>query len=173
MIIIKYIFLFCIFAGSSITGILLANKYKSRIQELKSFKEMMNILENKIKFTYEPLGNIFDDITKLYSNKNQVCKIFEQTKINMEKNDVCFSWEKAIDKSKQNMCLNKEDINIIKGLGKQLGKTDVEGQVSEIALTNEFLDIQIKDAEEQCKKNEKMYKTLGTIIGIAIVIILI
>ena len=71
------------------------------------------------------------------------------------------------------MCLNQEDINIIKGLGKQLGKTDVEGQVSEIALTNEFLDIQIKDAEEQCKKNEKMYKTLGTIIGIAIVIILI
>lgn len=173
MIIIKYIFLLCIFIGSCIIGILISKKYKNRVLQLREFKEMINILENKIKFTYKPLGNIFDDIEKIYSDKNQICQIFKQTKINMEKNDVCFSWENAIDKLKQNLCLNIEDINIIKGLGKQLGKTDVEGQVSEIALTNEFLDIQIKDAEEQCKKNEKMYKTLGTIIGIAIVIILI
>lgn len=36
-----------------------------------------------------------------------------------------------------------------------------------------FLDKQIKTAEEECKKNEKMYRTLGTIVGLAIVIILI
>ena len=36
-----------------------------------------------------------------------------------------------------------------------------------------FLDIQIAYAEEECKKNEKMYRTLGTIFGLAIIIILI
>ena len=49
----------------------------------------------------------------------------------------------------------------------------MEGQVSELKLTNDFIDTQIKKAEEDCKKNQKLYKTLGTIVGLAIVIILI
>lgn len=53
-----------------------------------------------------------------------------------------------------------------------LGKTDVEGQVSEINITSDFIDTQINKAEEECKKNEKMYKSLGSIVGLAIVIIL-
>ena len=54
-----------------------------------------------------------------------------------------------------------------------LGKTDVEGQISEIKLVDNFLDTQIKLAQQDRKKNEKMYKTLGGIIGLALVIILI
>ena len=54
-----------------------------------------------------------------------------------------------------------------------LGKTDVSGQLNEINLTMNFLDSQILSAEEKCKKNEKMYRTLGTIFGLAIIIILI
>lgn len=49
----------------------------------------------------------------------------------------------------------------------------MQGQISEIEMTIDFVDTQIQDAEQECKKNEKMYKTLGTIVGLAIVIILI
>lgn len=47
------------------------------------------------------------------------------------------------------------------------------GQISEIELVNRFLDKQILEAEEVRSKNEKLYKTLGVISGLAIVIILI
>lgn len=53
------------------------------------------------------------------------------------------------------------------------GKTDVQGQLNEINLHISFLDKQIDLAEEESKKNEKMYRTLGTIFGLAIIIILI
>ena len=53
------------------------------------------------------------------------------------------------------------------------GKTDLQGQLNEINLHISFLDKQIVLAEEECKKNEKMYRTLGTIFGLAIIIILI
>ena len=49
----------------------------------------------------------------------------------------------------------------------------MQGQLSEINLHISFLDKQISVAEEECKKNEKMYRTLGTIFGLAIIIILI
>lgn len=58
-------------------------------------------------------------------------------------------------------------------MGRCCGKTDVEGQISEIRLTSDFIETQIKKAEEECKKNEKLYQTLGTIAGLAIAIILI
>ena len=38
---------------------------------------------------------------------------------------------------------------------------------------NECIEKQIEKAEEERNKNEKLYKTLGTVIGLAIVIILI
>lgn len=43
----------------------------------------------------------------------------------------------------------------------------------EIEITSDFIDMQIRKAEEESKKNEKLYKTLGTVVGLAIVIILI
>ena len=54
-----------------------------------------------------------------------------------------------------------------------MGQTDVEGQVSEIEVTQKFLDMQIEEAEEEKKKNQKMYKTLGIVFGLVFVIILI
>ena len=54
-----------------------------------------------------------------------------------------------------------------------LGKTDKNGQISEIDLCTELIDKQIKDAEKILLKNEKLYKTLGVTSGISICIILI
>ena len=68
--------------------------------------------------------------------------------------------------------LNQEDITFLKTLGNVLGKTDVEGQMSEINQFQTILKVQIENAEEEKNKNAKMYKSLGTIIGLAIVIIL-
>ena len=172
MIFFKYSILFFIFLIATLIGNLFSKKYRNRVEELKSFKEAFNILESKIKFTYEPLGDIFEEIYSLFY-KNKISYIFKETKKNMIKSDFKKSWEDAIEANKQNYDLNYEDINTIKKLGNMLGKTDIQGQLSEIKLNMNFLDIQIAYAEEERKKNEKMYRTLGTIFGLAIIIILI
>ena len=80
------------------------------------------------------------------------------------------AWEEAIEEVTSN--LNKEDKYTLKTLSKLLGQTDVEGQISQIDITQKFLEEQIKEASEQKQKNEKLYGKLGTTIGLAIVIIL-
>ena len=80
-------------------------------------------------------------------------------------------WATCIQEA--DISINQEDKNILKRLGKLLGQTDVEGQVSEIEVTQSFLDTQIEKAEEEKKKNQKMYKTLGIVMGLTFVIILI
>ena len=171
MTIIKTIILLLILGGSTSIGFLVSEKYKKRVQELKSFKNAINMLETKIKFTYEPIQEIFNEISKTIENK--ISNIFLKCSKNINTLCVKDAWNKSIEEEKENLSLNKEDINIIKNLGNMLGKTDVEGQVSEIELVTSFLDTQVKKAEEERRKNEKMYRNLGTIIGLAIVIILI
>lgn len=171
MIITKYILLILILIGSSGIGMLISKKYKNRVIELKRFKETINILETKIKFTYEPLAEIFNQISNMI--EGNLASIFKETSIKMKEKSVKQAWNESIELYKNILSLNKEDIEIVKGLGKMIGQTDVDGQVSELEMVSNFIDTQIKKAEEECNKNEKLYRTLGTIVGLAIVIILV
>ena len=88
----------------------------------------------------------------------------------MENENISTAWENAIEESVTN--LKKEDKEILKSLGKLLGRTDVEGQMGQIETTESLLENQIKEALEEKLKNEKLYSRLGTTIGLAIVILL-
>ena len=90
----------------------------------------------------------------------------------MKKIPAGIAWESTIDEYNL-LNISKEDKKILNGLGKLLGKTNKDGQISEIELTEQFLDMQIEKAEKERIKNEKLYKTLGGIVGCTLVIILI
>lgn len=171
MIIIKFIILTAIFTGSTSIGFLMSKKYKNRVIELREFKTAIHTLEAKIKFTYEPIPEIFKQISE--NLQNNISKIFERASKYIGEYTTKQAWNKAIEEIKPILSLNSEDIKIMQDLGNLLGKTDVSGQISEIEVTSSFIETQIIKAEEERKKNEKMYRNLGTIVGLAIVIILI
>lgn len=147
----------------------MSKKYSNRLRDLKEMRKALNFFEEKIKFTYEPIPDVFEEISGKV--KENIGEIFHNSSKLMENESAGVSWENAVDNS--NNSFTKEDKDIIKGLAKMLGKTDIDGQVSEIRLTCKFLDVQIKDAEKEKTKNEKLYKTLGATVGLALVIILI
>lgn len=169
MMIFKFIFLTIILFGTSYIGILMAKKYSNRVKDLKEMRKALNFFEDKIKFTYEPIPDVFEEISSKV-NEN-IGEIFKSSANLMQNESAGVSWEKAVDNANTNF--SKEDNEVIKGLAKMLGKTDIDGQVSEIRLTNKFIDVQIKDAENEKNRNEKLYKTLGVTVGLAIVIVLI
>ena len=76
MIVIKNILLFVILFTSTSIGILIANKYSNRVKELKEMKIGLNIFNTKIKFTYEPIPKIFNDIALTISENSNISKIF-------------------------------------------------------------------------------------------------
>ena len=169
MIIIKYIILGIILVGTSYIGVIISKRYTTRVNELKELRKGLNYFEEKIKFTYEPIPDVFEEISKKL--KPNIGEIFLRATRNMENENAGVAWENSVNIS--NCSLTNEDKDIIKGLAKMLGRTDIDGQVSEIRLTSKFLDVQIKEAENEKNKNEKLYKTLGVTVGLAIVIVLI
>lgn len=165
---LKYALLIVIFGLSTAIGIAISKTYENRVIELKEFKNILNIMKTKIKFTYEPLQEIFKQVAN--NNETNVEKIFGQMANQIMYFRTREVWEKCIQEA--DISIKQEDKDILKKLGKLLGQTDVDGQVSEIEVIESFLDMQIEKAEEEKKKNQKVYKTLGISIGMVFVIIL-
>jgi len=172
MLIIKISILFLIFGTSTAIGILVSSKYKNRVSDLREIKNALNMFETKIRYTYETIPEIFKQIHDSFkNNESNISNIFKIASENMKYKPAGEAWNLALDVCSTSM--NKEDVKTLKSLNKLLGKTDLQGQISEIELTTSFLDVQITQAIKEKEKNEKLYKTLGMITGIAIVIILI
>ena len=122
MIIIKYITLVLIFICSSYMGILISKRYSNRVVELKNMKTALNIFETKVKLTYEPIPQIFREIST--KTKDNVSTIFEMASEHMKYKDAGTAWIESINMVETNM--NKEDIAVLKGLSNLLGKVNAE-----------------------------------------------
>ena len=108
---LKYILLLIIFGLSTSIGMAIAKAYGNRVDELKEFKNILNIMKTKIKFTYEPLGEIFKQIAK--DNDTEIEKIFGQMA-----NQITYYPTKEVWEN----CIQDADISI-----KQEDK-DIQGQ---------------------------------------------
>ena len=162
MLVLKIVMLFAVFGTISTIGVKISNRYTERANNLKKIKKALNIFETKIMYTYEPIPDVFLEISK---------KIKGDASRNMSLDFAGDAWEKSLNNS--NIMLLEDDKEALRSLGKLLGSTDIDGQLSQIRLVNGFLNEQIKEAIEQKDKNETMYKKLGIIVGLAVVIVLV
>ena len=153
----------------SYLGILKSKTFENRVIELRKVQSSLNMFKTKIEFTYEPIKDIFEDISNVvYQNENN---IFKNTTEIMENKNASQSWYQALENLKKDF--TKEDKEVLKTMGKLLGKTDKVGQISEICLTENLLELQMQKAEIEKNKNVKLYKTLGTVFGLGIGILFI
>lgn len=165
---IKIVLLLFIVLITSKIGCIKSEFYKIRVDSLKKVNEALLYLKTKIEFTYEPIKNIFDEISNVvFEGKDN---LFKEALVD-DTDSIYESWINAVDTYKNKF--KKEDIEIIKSFGKLLGRTDKKGQISEIEITRILLEKNITLAEEEKNKNCKLYKTLGIVSGLAVSIILI
>ncbi len=174
MLILKIIGSLIIIASSSLIGCLYGDKYSKRLRNLIYMRNCLQLLETEIMFTATHLPEAFENVYKK-GNKN-VSYFFKDIKeylLSNKSNCIYDSFQFACSKSKNNLCLEDEDIEILLSLGKVLGKSDRIDQQKHFKAILTQLDRSRIEAEEKKKKNEKMYKSLGILSGFALVILLI
>ena len=120
MKIIKLIDICLIICVCGYLGFTKSKKFSNRVKNLKNVKNALNIFKSKIEFTYEPIKDIFEEISIIiYQNRENIFKTFCE---NIDSEDISILWDDTIQNSK--MEFNEEDKEILKMLGKMLGKTD-------------------------------------------------
>lgn len=147
MLAFRLFILAMIIVVSSIIGILFSKDMQTEKRKLKKWK-CTKYVSTKIKFTYEPIPNVFMEIANKIDGN--IGTIFNVAANNMKEMSAGEAWRKALLISKNN--LNKEDVATIQNLSRLLGQTDIEGQISEVEVVNNFLTVQLENASEERRK---------------------
>lgn len=160
--------------SSSLIGYYLGNKYSARLENLMHLEQCIKILETEIVYGAVPLP---EALTNVYLKGNKkVSYIFEEIKINLLSNrdgDLYKSFEMVKSQLLEDFSLEEEDVELFLSLGRLLGNSDRADQEKNFKLILNHIKILKEEAKLERDKNEKMYKNLGILAGIAIVIILL
>lgn len=140
---------------------------------LKKLKELIMILRGEIKYNNTIMPQALRNISK------RTDKAFEKFLIyvadNLDKYEgktISVIWNEGVDKELSSIMLGKKHLEKLKDLGNTLGYLDKEMQISYLNLMIEQLDADIDENNKKCKDNCKLYRTLGVMGGILVVLII-
>lgn len=174
MMVLKIIGSIIVLVSSGFLGYVLSRDCSRRPSELRELQGLLQMFENEISY----LSNLITDaFERIYGASRSSAAIFFKATVNNlcadDSLNASQAWEKAVSENIRITALNKEDEVILISFGKMLGNSDLEGQIKNIRLTLNQLKMQEQKAEASRVKNELMYRRLGILGGLAIVIILI
>lgn len=130
-------------------------------------------LENEIHFMGRPLGQALLSFSNSRSGElarfcREVSQMHTRENITIES-----AWNNCLALFRDQWSLVREEWDLFRSIGEVLGKSDRASQCSFIQMMREKFTIQEKKAEEDRVRKDKLYKNLGTMGGLALVLILI
>ncbi len=171
---IKLFLSLIIISGCTLVGISYGEKLKKRVSEITQIQQSIYIIKNEIVYTYTPLPSIFKKISDKIEKPiaNIYLDIWEKLTRN-EVESIYTAFRQHFIEHNKEYSIKEQDIEIILELAKSLGESDVDGQKSIIELSLLKIKKNLEEANEDMKKNLKLYRTLGFAFGAAIVIIIV
>ncbi len=115
------------------------------------------------------------EIINSYSDtKGEISGFLIQVKENLKSEEgFVKAWQDAAESSANAYGLRKPEKELISKFGKELGTTDVRGQISLCELNQKLIGAALEVAKEEKEKKSKLYLMLGVSAGISIAIILL
>ncbi|KXG76792.1 stage III sporulation protein SpoIIIAB [Thermotalea metallivorans] len=158
--------------SASLIGYILSYNYVQRPKQIKNLILSLQLLETEILYMLTPLPQA---LKKIGSKGNtELAGIFKEAGSLLETRrgyDIEDAWQQAIEQKIRFTSLSEEDKEILIDFGKNLGSIDRENQIKNFNFIYAQLKKQQQTAEELRAKNEKMYRSLGVLLGLAIVIL--
>lgn len=163
-----------VFMACSGLGIMYSVIYKKRVEELMEWKKGIILLKNEINFALTPLSEALENVGKRL--QGEISNFYNALSDFLRKNQGK-AMDKIDDQILKNMlietCLNEKDVSKIITFIKNLGLMDKESQMNNMALHISNMEQEIATAKKDEEKNNKLFKTLGVLSGIFIVVIFI
>lgn len=171
MIFIKIIISISILCITSYIGVEMATALKSREQILVDYITFLKLVQNEMIYMANSLPVAFEMSRQRLNSKLK--DAIGAIVVDMSKYGIC-----KVDMSITNNInmleeLNDDDKDILISTLKNLGRSDIESQNNIIENAINIVKKQVKEANEKREKNSKVYKTVGVITGLIIVVIFI
>lgn len=174
MNIFKIIFNGSIFVSSSIIGFIYGRTFSKRAENILDLEYCIRILETEVLIGNTNLPEALDNVyIKGQGDISQMFLDIKEDLLNNNREDIYDSFLSVENKLENDYLLKKEEIEIILFLGKILGKTNRLDQEKNFKFIKEQIRELSMNASLESGRNEKLYRSLGILAGIGIIIILI
>lgn len=159
---------------STFIGFIYGDGYNKRSQSLRDLIYCIRLLENEILMGSSTLPTVLDNVHR--KGRGKVANIFKDLKDDVlyeEREDIFDSFNLLSKDFKDKYGLRSEDIESLMYLGKILGKTDRNDQEKNFKFIIKEIESLSDEAYKEKKTYEKLYRSLGVLLGIGIIIIII
>lgn len=162
-----------ILISSSWMGILGGKRLADRPQQLQKIKSDLMLLETDINYAATPLPQILEKMA--YYSQWPVSCLWHETWQQLTNGEGLMAeqaWEKSLASFAPKTALIKKDLNILRDFGVGLGFSNRQEQIKKFKLLQEQLSLHQHEAENIRQKNERMWRTMGILGGIILIVLL-
>lgn len=157
--------------GSSMVGFSIARNYAERPRQLHSLLTGIQILLTEIVYAATPLSAALRNLGRSGDKTigeffNIVAKEIDDLK------PARIAWEEGIDHLQFSSALLTPDIEALRALGDVIGTSDREDQQRHLLLASRRIEGLYQAAVNEATKNERLWRYLGVLAGIVIVVII-
>ncbi|GKX31919.1 hypothetical protein SH1V18_43990 [Vallitalea longa] len=172
--IIKILGATLILMSSSLIGFYYSKSYIRRSEDLRTFKKALILLRGEINYSLSPMPEALEDISKRFDHEisDFFRSIAEELKLNLGKS-LTEVWKKKAEEILKRTYLNPIDIKNIMIFSENIGYLDKEMQTNNINLLLEQINEEIKTSIENDNKYNKLYRSLGVLGGILVIVLFI
>lgn len=162
-----------IIAGT-LAGFYASNRLDEQKKLLLELKNMIVLLKGEIRFSASIMGqafmNISDKCSEPFKTFLRGCGV-EMNKYDGRSLDEI--WKYEVNLHFKDTILGNREMEKLYELGGKLGFLDLQMQLSYLEQFLEELDADIKEADNKIHNNSKLYKSLGIMGGILVVLIIL
>jgi stage III sporulation protein AB len=171
---LKLIGLGLILLASTSTGFYFAFRLRERCKQLGELQRILQVLETEIYYGSTPLSDAFKRMGR--QSEGVIGRLFSRCAYYLDHTDgwttyACF--KQAVRDVEHQLALKNGDMAWLNHFGKVIGGSDRKDQHKHIRLMMTHLAQAEKEAQQDLYKQEKMYKTLGVLAGLLIVILML
>lgn len=148
--------------------------YQRRVRYLEEILLGLEMFRAEVSYGLTPLPHAFQNIgKKLKKPVGTLFFDFSSFLLQQKGLSALECWKLALENRKSDLTLKDEQMELLERLGSAWGQGDKEGQERQLSLIQELLRQALDGAREERQKNDKLWKYLGCMGGITIVLFLL
>lgn len=150
-----------------------ARRLSERPRQLRQLKIALQSLEAEIMYGFTPLAEASTHLAKQLPKP--IAFFFERFSYHLQNKEASAAraWEKGLEDSWQLTALSDGEYEIMQQFGTTIGQTDRTNQQKQIRLALTHLEREEFEARERQSRYEKMFKSLGFLSGLLIILLLV
>lgn len=156
-----------------ILGLEKARRLKARLEQLRQLNTGLKMLETEIIYAATPLPLALARAgTRLAGPAGSFFQSVARALIENAAAGTLTAWEKGLGELRRKGALEEGDLEVLKDLGPMLGCSGSSDQVKNLELVRQLLAQQQLAALEESNRQGKMWRTLGFLLGITLVLLM-